>query len=268
MKCIMKHTKKTLAALGLALGWLTGSLQAQSAVVVREWPFSSNANPAGPEVTSSNFEEARATVQQGQFASGWFEQDSMLGTEKGIWDLGRKGTVTLSKWSDQTGPATASHEITVRVTQWYDGGIYGTLATVDVPGARLANRSQAYLMSGSIGNWVTDETHWMIDVGASADSVVVTSPGNGALIDKVSLETPIPIVVPPTLSIQSAVKGSNSVEVSWPVAGTLGWQLEANPRLEQSKGWAPVGGQPQVIGDHLVVTMQKEGTLFFRLRHP
>jgi hypothetical protein len=118
----MKHAKNRLAAFGMMLGWLAaGSLQAQTAVLVREWPFTSSANPAAPEVTSAIPEEARAVIQQGQFASGWFEHDSMLGSEKGIWDLGRKGILTLSKWSGEAGPATASHEITVRVTQWYDG---------------------------------------------------------------------------------------------------------------------------------------------------
>jgi hypothetical protein len=267
MERIMTNIQKLTSALRMVLATLAvTSAQAQTTLVLQEWQFTTQANPSTPEIAPGVPAEARATIQEGRFASGWIDRDGMLGSSKGIWDLGRKGTIALNKWSAEAGPSTTSRDITVKVTQWYDGGIYGSLSMVEMPGARLVNRSQVHSESGSIGDWVTDETHWTIDVGAEVESIVVTSPENGGLIDKISVEMTIPEVVPPALSIQNQTGANGFVNVSWPTASASSWQLEATTHLGDPQSWEPVSGQPQVIGGRFVLAVQKEGTHFFRLK--
>lgn len=261
MKNVMN---RMLALMSVVAGLAALSVQAQTTTIHQEWRFNTDANPALPETAPSGGAVATALVQQGEFASGWLAQDAVLGSSSGVWDLGRNGTVTLTNWSVLSGAASGQRELTIQVAQWNDGGIYVDYATVVVPGARQASRKQIRSQSGSMGDWVVDETKWVIDAGVTVDTVVITSPYYGGLIDKVAMDLTVP-AAPPALTIANVAGNASVVEVSWPADAT-GWVLETATDVSSPEGWQVVDAAAQTVGTRSVVTVQSEGTRFFRLK--
>ena len=99
----------------------------------QDWTFSTNLATANPEVSENPYGTAQAVVAVGPFASGWL-WNANLGTNHGYWDLGRNGTITLTI-PNRTTALPSYKYVWVQVTEWYDGGIYGQVPAVSIPGA-------------------------------------------------------------------------------------------------------------------------------------
>lgn len=262
MNRIMNTTMNRILTGCLAFAAITTVTSAQS--VHRVWEFPTDANPAvsvaGP---------GRAGIAPGDFASGWIGSDPVYGTAVGIWDLGRSGTIILTDPAVLGGADSPRREITVRVTQWVDGGIYANFADVAVPGATLATFDERVTRNGTIGGWMEDGTVWSADAGVVTDKVLVTGYVNGSLVDQVSVELRTFTVEPaPALSVRRVSGGMNRVELSWTSAGS-GWVVQTSESITDVAGWQPLEGSVSVVGDrHSVVAEATGGARFFRLSKP
>src|SRR5205823_13769031 len=125
---------------------------------------------------------------------------------------------TLSSPSGFAANSGQTSLLTVKVTQYQDGAIYGLLATVAIPGATLVSSTTATAASAGLGNWVIEESHWSIPAEATANSIVITSANDGSLIDTVSVESSSGTVQAPQLSIRRVGAENNQVEISWPAS--------------------------------------------------
>jgi hypothetical protein len=246
-------------------------LQAASASLVPaagttyEWRFDSSANPALPEVSATA--GAEAAITPGQFSDAWFAKAAILGAARGVWDLGKSGTITIKLPPGAFGP---SGVVSVKVVQYYDhnGGLYNELATVSVPGALPGDIVAGVSTTTALGGWFSDETQWRAQAGAVIDTVVITGAPGGSLIDSVVVSSSLTIAQPPILSIVPVGGGSGQVLISWP-AGYAGLVLESTADLSDPDGWTPVDAQVETIGDTSAVAMTATGgAQFYRLRQP
>jgi hypothetical protein len=262
MKRIMKTTMNRVLTVCLVLAAATAVADTRN--VQRNWEFHTGANPA---VSGSG--EGRAVLAPGDFASGWIDTDPIFGGAAGIWDLGRRGTIALSDSNALSRTAGQHRKITVRVTQWVDGGIYADFAEVVVPGATLETFDGRMTRLGTIGGWVADETVWIADAGVSTDTVLLTATLNGTLVDEVSVEVSALVLdPPPSLTIRRLAGDANRVEISWSSAAS-DWVVEASESVTDATGWHVVTDPVAVAGErHTTLIDTAGGARFFRLSKP
>jgi hypothetical protein len=280
MEMLMKNVLKPTASLGpLAEGAKGGSprwlaLVAVAACVVRvqagmpaisnDWRFDTGANPATPEVSAGGGGTPQATIAPGPFSSGWLATDDIFGANTGIWDLGRNGTITLNNSGGLTGDSSQGREITLKVSQWNDGGIYSALNTVTVPGATAVSSTVYPASMVDLGEWEVQETHWQAGPGSAVNSITITGAYNGSLVDEVVLE--VSVLPPAQLTIQPI--GGSQVQLSWPDSYST-MILQSNPNVTDPQGWKSVQTQPQHNGNMLSVTVDSAASAqFFRLKQP
>lgn len=266
-KSLMKNLLKQTAAASMIL--MISGLAAQSAQNLPassyEWRFGTIANPALPEVSAGG--SAQASIGLGQFASGWMSTNAILGSAQGIWDLGRRGTITLSNPSGLAGNLGQERLVTISVVQYQDGSIYNQLADISIPGASLVSSGTSTESVADIGDWVVAQTQWKVPAGASADFVQITSAYNGSLVNGVTVESTSASVSAPQLSIRPLGAG-NGVEISWPDSYT-GWVLESTDNAADANGWTLVGGTVQTSGGlHFVQKDASDSARFYRLKQP
>ena len=106
-----------LSALWIASTWVQGGLQSH------QWLLDDDANPAPG--TGGTVE-----VTVGTGGVGWQSSLEGLPGATGFWDLGQSGQIRVALTKQVIGPA----EITVRLSQWYDGVLFGDVL-VSVPNA-------------------------------------------------------------------------------------------------------------------------------------
>ena len=252
------------ALVGAGGAWADGPVAG-----VHTWNFPNNANPALPTIPAANL---RAIIAPGEFADGWFGQNSVFGNASGVWDLGRHGTITLMDTADITGGSTQGRTFKVRVTQYYDGGIYSESASVAVPGASLIGTTSQLIVPDPLsapplgGSWSVEETTWRAGAGVPVTSAMVTSAYNGSLIDQLLLETGSGPALP-ELKIRT-LAANGQIEISWP-ALFQGMVLQSNDDLGNAQGWANSATPVQVTGDRCSITIDAAGaSRFFRLKQP
>lgn len=262
MKRIMKTNINRIVTVCLAFAAVTAGAAIQS--VERTWEFPTSANPA---VSVSG--GGRVVLAPGDFASGWISTDAMFGGATGVWDLGRRGTITLSDSNLLSARVSQQREITVRVSQWLDGGIYADFAQVAVPGAELVTLDGSLTRLGTIGDWVVDQTVWVAPAGVPAESVVVTGAVSGSLVDDVSVVVTTEVVdTAPALTIRRLAGAANRVELSWSSAAT-DWVLQANENVTNAAGWQAIEGPVSVAGERHTAVLDATGIVrFFRLSKP
>jgi hypothetical protein len=262
---IMRDTmiQRMTMAVAVVCGLLSGAF-ARADATRQEWRFDGGANPVAPEVCNPPGVTSQATITPGEFSGGWQSQLPGLGTATGFWDLGSRGRIVLPV---STGAQAGAKTIRVRVSQWADGGIFSTRATVSVAGATFTGDHRTITENGSLGNWETDESEWALSEGQTAGDLTIISALNGSLVDSVAViaEASGSSVV---LNIQRSTLGSNRVDLSWPASAT-GYALESTTNLTGPIDWQPVPGTPLTVGDRLVFTVEVNVTAkFFRLRKP
>jgi hypothetical protein len=262
---LMKNTINRTTAVLVVLVAIATSVQ--SAQPCYQWQFGSGVNPIAPEMSPGGaVGAAQAAIAAGAFASGWMVNNAIMGAAQGIWDLGRKGTITLSNPAGLVGDSGQARVFTVQVVQYQDGGIYSEHTTVSVPGATCVNSKAAYMNSTGLGNWVVQETEWSAPAGAAVGSITVTSAHDGSLVDSVTVQTASAVVQPPQLTIRCAGPDNSQVQISWPASYST-MVLESAADLNGSQGWTQVQAAVQVSGDTASVTLDVAGsTSFYRLR--
>jgi hypothetical protein len=253
-----------LPALALALGLATPAIASPDIAYV--WQFSTAANPAAPESSTGAAGLASAAIIKGQLSDGWISVNAVLGSAQGVWDLGGSGSITLNNASGLAGSSDQERLITIAVTQYQDGGIYGQLANVSIPGAALVSSNAAFAASAYIGSWIRAQTQWRAPAGLAVNSILVAGVASGSLVDSLTLESSYTSAPAPQLTIRKVGPNNNQVEVSWPASST-NMVLEASSDLNNSQSWATVQSQVQVSGNVRFVTLDASGTAsFYRLK--
>src|SRR5215204_4497229 len=123
--------QKQLNRIALAAGILLAAAGARAES--NQWAFATSANPALAAGGG-----ATATIAPGPFSTAWINNNAILGSASGVWDLGQMGNITIA---NTAGTTNAQRSFTVKVTQWYDGGIFNSNAAVSLPGATLSGAS-------------------------------------------------------------------------------------------------------------------------------
>src|SRR5574341_28547 len=155
----------------------------------QEWRFDNNANPAAPDLKTNVASAAQAEITLGAFAAGWQQQLPGLGSATGYWDLGSNGSIRLGALS-ALAPAGGEYQyISLQVVQWFDGGIYSAIAEVTLPGADLLDRAQMESQGDSCGGWLVDRTLCRLSTAQALDSISIQGAQQGAIIDRILLET-------------------------------------------------------------------------------
>jgi hypothetical protein len=270
MKNDINRTTALLSALvAFTVGLTTAQTSAASANISYDWQFSTSANPAPPESAVGGTGAALAAIAPGPFSGGWISNNAILGTAQGVWDLGSTGVITLANSAGLAGGSGQERLITVSVTQYQDGGIYGQLATVSVPGAALVSSATSVAGFTLIGQWTAAQTQWRAGAGTPVNSIVIAGVAGGSLVDEVSMASSFSgVVQPPQLTIQRVGPDNSQVEISWP-ASYSNMVLQSTSAIASPLGWAPVPDQGQVSGTVRVVTVDAAGTAqFYRLKQP
>jgi len=225
--------------------------------VVQTWNFGSGQNPALSD------KGAVALVSPGQFASGWLESHPALaGGQGGYWDLGQNGTINISAAS----AGSTVQKVTVKVTQWWDGGIYDDLVSAAVPSAHVTLANTAALSLGALGGWVTDESEWDANAGASISSIQLASGKNGSIVDSVVVESVVSVAAPPQLTITAL--GNGQLQLSWP-ASFSSMIVESTDDLSGAQNWSKVDGTVSVGQSTCTLTTSADGPArFYRLKQP
>ena len=156
----------------------------------QHWAFSTSANPVAPELSSNPYGAPQGTIVVGPFSDGYIPQDAFLGCRQGIWNLGSLDTMTLNIPNTPSAPPTAFKYVRVQVTQYRDQSIYFQNADVSISGATLVSQQQQTIdMPAPFSKWVVHQTIWRLPTCPSSESVVLTGPANGSLIDEVVVDT-------------------------------------------------------------------------------
>lgn len=268
-KTNMRNTMiRVMTVAALVVAGLATETPAQAAGTRQEWRFDVEANPAPPEVCEQINSIARASIQPGQFSSGWQSSLPGLGTATGFWDLGKDGVVVLPVASGHLTGEAGGTPIKVRICQWLDGRIFNTRAEVSIAGATRTGGSCTNLEACAMGGWEVDESTWLLPEGQTAGDLTITGAPRGTLIDFISVASGDEAFPAVALNIQPSASGGGRVDLSWPVSAT-GYALESTESLGGSIDWQPVSGTPLTVGSQLVLTVDANvAARFFRLRKP
>lgn len=236
----------------------SGAAVAPSAIH-HEWQFNSDANPA-PAAGG-----AAIAIQPGALASGWLPEESVMpGATAGVWDLGRAGSMACDL-SEVFGPSLAIQQVTVRVRQWWDGGIFD-FADVTMPGAQAAAVSPDVGSLGLVGGWIVDETIFTPAPGAQLSILSIFAGTNGAVLDGVEIEASVIVLPPLELAIRPVPPGDGGLELSWPET-LLPVTLESTSELGTGAEWKALEVTPQLVNGRYTVTVPSEaGGRYFRLK--
>lgn len=257
----MSNTKTCLSIALTGMAVLSAQAVAPSAptVVRHEWRFDLDANPAPSGLG------ALAEVHSGEFASGWLAGlPELPGNAVGCWDLGVVGTISCDL-SNVVPAGAALERVTVKITQWWNGGIYDFVA-VGLPGAQSVSAVPDISQLGPLGAWVVDETVLTPAAGAKLDTLTITAGANGAIVDRVVVEASVVTLPPLVLDIQTDPVNPGSIQLSWDSA--LGAAIvESSSKLDASAGWVPLAATPQLSnGRYTVTTDAGDAAKFFRLK--
>jgi hypothetical protein len=260
---------KNILLISVAVALFTAvSTQADPAVSY-DWRFVSNANPSAPDAAVGGTGAPQAAIAIGQFSGGWKNSNLALGTAQGIWDLGKLGTISLSNATGLAGDSSLERLITVSVVEYQDGGIYGLLAGVSVPGAQLVSSSNAIVAPAYIGNWTLDQSQWRALAGVPVNTILIAGVTNGTLVDRVTIESSfVSAPPPPQLAIRSVGVNNDQVEISWPAFYST-MTLQSVTDLAAPGSWQTVTDAVQVSGSVRSITVPASGAAhFYRLKQP
>ena len=188
----------SFALLGLALaGPCTVALgqdilppcwRGQGGTTYQAWRFLTSGNPATPDAVTNAYGAPAISVAVGDFSDGWFGTWPNS-TNLGLWDLGQSGTMQVTIPNQPGVPATSSKFIAVQVAQ-YIGGVFPNYATVSIAGAtQVSSQRQQLEAVPPLGGIYVDQTVWRLEPSPANETVTITAPANGGLIDAVVVDT-------------------------------------------------------------------------------
>jgi hypothetical protein len=263
---INRTTAVLFALVAITAGLSSPQTSAASPNIAYDWRFSTSADPVAPESGAGGTGVALATIAPGPFSGGWISNNAVLGTAQGVWDLGQSGAITLTNAAGLAGGSGPERLITVSVTQYQDGGIYGQLATVSVPGAALVSSATSVVASTLLGQWTLAQTQWRTGAGTPVNSISIAGVPGGSLVDGVIMESSFTVVQPPQLTIQRVGPGNGQVQIAWPASYT-NMVLQSTSEINNPLGWALAPDQGQVSGTMRIVTVTAAGAVqLYRLK--
>jgi len=165
----------------------------------QQWQFSTDTNPAVPEVIINTYGGASAAITVGEMGTGWHEQLGGFGTQTGYWDLGDGGGQIVLD-IDNRPLALDYKEIWVQVTYFKD---ISQPPAVDVPGATYIGGQNGLLVedTGNGSGWYLDQSIWRIEPNPDHEQIVLVSDAMwGSIIDQIVVDT-ICIPEPATISL-------------------------------------------------------------------
>lgn len=150
---------------------------------MQAWTFDDDDNPAEPEVDENPYGTAKATVTLGDFGEGWLDTVS-FGTQTGLWDLGREGTIVLDILNRPE--ALEYKEIVIQVT--YFKGLVAA-PVIDIPGATPVSNQTVLIEEDALGDWLLDQSIWRIEPNPAQEQVILTAAWNGSTVDQIVVDT-------------------------------------------------------------------------------
>jgi hypothetical protein len=147
------------------------------------WTFDDDDNPAAPETDNNPYGTAEATITVGDFGEEWLDTVS-FGSQTGIWDLGREGTIVLD--IPNSSEALPYKEIWLQVT-YYDSIVKAPVVTI--PGATFVSDQTLVVEEDDLGDWLLDQSVWRIEPNPSSEEITLTADWNGSTIDQVVVDT-------------------------------------------------------------------------------
>ena len=230
----------------------------ESGSTYQDWSFHTDETPTYPE-QSDNAGLAEATVLVGPLSFGWQDQDPVYGCRQGYWDLGQAGTITFDLPND-AGSATSYKYVRVQVVQYQDSLIFTTTAAVSVPGAVQVGTAQETTLETTDfgGSWIAQQTLWRLAPCPPDETVIITAPANGALIDQVVIDTLCQDFPCPADILDATDPGvCSKANVSWSLPAPDGCVLQAVVST-------PPSGSTFATGVHLVTCdfTDAEGELY------
>jgi hypothetical protein len=192
----------TLASSASA-GFLVPSWNGLDGTTHEEWNFSTNANPASPDVINNPYGTASAGIIVGMFGSGWAD-DLSLGTKRGLWDIGGSdGSITLD--IDNRPLALDYKEIWVQVVYYGAPGMMDA-PVVTIDGAQFISGETSLLEADAVisgAGWYVGASKWLIEPNPSHEQVVLTGPAAnvGTAVDQIVIDTYCNVPEPATIGM-------------------------------------------------------------------
>lgn len=151
--------------------------------------FTTNNPTAAPESFDNDYGTPALSVAPGPFASG----DNGWRSNKGAWDLGREGTLTITIPISSAADASLPKNVEVFVNFiWYSGPFTVTpvYTVADHTPVFSATEGELVEPDGALGSW--QRTVWSAsfeDVTTDTLTLVMTGAFNGSVVDDVILYT-------------------------------------------------------------------------------
>lgn len=175
----------------------------------QEWIFSTDANPASPEVCNNQCGSPVAAITVGEFGSGWFDRLPGLGEQEGYWDLGGDDgsiTVTIPNFPS---PPESYKLIRIQVTYYRD---INQAPTVTISGGTLIDSGEILVESVPTGgSWVLSWSDWQMVPNPASETIVFTGAKEwGSVIDQIAIDTKCTVVPEPS-SLYALAIGSTAL---------------------------------------------------------
>lgn len=175
----------------------------------QHWTFSTDANPAAPEVERNSYGDPTATITVGDLGIGWVDVDiPSYGSMSGVWDLGISGTIDLYIPNRPTpGPYK---DVWVQVTYLVEP--FGQ-PEVNVVGAELICEPESQVVEElpGFGQWICAVSKWRIYPNPDSEIVQITAGGFGSVIDQIVVDTKC---VPEPSALVSLLAGAVGMLIS------------------------------------------------------
>src|SRR5262249_45300516 len=138
--------------------------------------------------SSNPYGSPQATVAPGPFSDGYFV--AIPGsTNVGWWDLGQSGTLKCDVPNRPSNPTLSYKYVWVQVAQ-YIGGFFPNFTSVTITNGTLLSHQQVLVTNiPPLGNLYVDQTAWRLEPNPASETVVITAPSNGSLVDEVVVDT-------------------------------------------------------------------------------
>jgi len=170
----------------------------QAATSFQEWRFATAATPADPEAVANSFGFPKAAIAPNfdGGAEGWKYQFSGTGfgtAQSNYWDMGPGGTITLTIPNRTESAAGSFKYIWLQITEFYDNStyFYSTPSFTSPSGATQIGATTRQVVESVLnsGDWYVSQSVWRVAPNPDGETIVITAPADGAVIDQVVVDT-------------------------------------------------------------------------------
>ena len=196
----------TCAPAAFAADLVPPAWRGSAGTTFQQWDFSTEADPASPELVTNPYGTPSADIMLGDYAIGWLDQLPGMGSLTGYWDLGAAGTISIGIPNEIVPGAYT--EVWIQVTYFAD--IMQAPAVQVQDGTYVDGETVVVENVDTGGSWLLDRSLWRVDPSAAAEAVSVVSDAMwGSVVDSVVVDTRN--VVPEPASAAALVIGLGGV---------------------------------------------------------